>query len=117
MPIHNWKRVLAGTFHDLHQVWVGNIRSALNDGLLPPGFYAQVEQAASGPVADVLTLHDSSRLEDPDTDEPAGSTAVAVAPPQVSISAEIEQAFYTLKQSRVAIPPAQNVHQDPQSMV
>ena len=44
MPIHNWERVIAGTFHDFHQGWVVQLRSTLNDGLLPPDYYAQVEQ-------------------------------------------------------------------------
>lgn len=103
MPIHNWKRVLDGTFHDLHQVWVGDIRSALNDGLLPDGYYAQVEQGVSGPNADVLTLHEASDTESEDLDDPTGTTAVAVAPPQVKISVEIEQEYYVRKQSRVGI--------------
>ena len=34
MPIHDWTRVTAGTFHDTHVVWLGNIRTALNGGIL-----------------------------------------------------------------------------------
>lgn len=103
MPIHNWKRVLAGTFHDFHQGWVVQLRSTLNDGLLPPDFYTQVEQGITGPNADVLTPHEESGSDSADLDEPPGTTAVAVAPPRVMISAEIELEYYLRKQSRVAI--------------
>ena len=35
MPIHDWTRVDAGTFHAFHVSWVSAIQEALNDGLLP----------------------------------------------------------------------------------
>src|SRR6516225_10716498 len=44
MPVHDWTRVDAGIFHDFHTVWVGGLRSALNEGILPLGYYALVEQ-------------------------------------------------------------------------
>jgi hypothetical protein len=44
MPIHDWTRVDHGTFHDFHQGWAPQIRSALDDGLLPPDYEAKVEQ-------------------------------------------------------------------------
>ncbi|MBC7854148.1 MAG: DUF4058 family protein [Pirellulaceae bacterium] len=103
MPIHDWKRVLAGTFHDFHQGWVVQLRSTLNDGLLPPDYYAQVEQGVSGPNADVLTLHEGEDTQPLDLDEPRGTTAVAMAPPRVKISVEIEHDYYIRKQSRVGI--------------
>jgi hypothetical protein len=56
MPIHDWTRVTAGTFHDFHLAWLAELRTALNDGILPHGYYAQAEQVA-GPIGpDVLTL-------------------------------------------------------------
>jgi len=52
MPIHDWTRVSAGTFHDFHNAWITELRNALNGGLLPRGFYAQGEQhAPSAPPA------------------------------------------------------------------
>ncbi len=103
MPIHNWKRVIAGTFHDFHQGWVVQLRSTLNDGLLPPDYYAQVEQGVNRPNADVLTLHEGPDTGPLDFDEPTGTTAIATAPPQVKISVEIEHEYLTRKQSRVAV--------------
>jgi len=51
MPIHDWTRVDHGTFHDFHQGWAPQIRSALNNGLLPPDYEAKVERH-NHPTAD-----------------------------------------------------------------
>ena len=39
MPVHDWTRVDAGIFHDFHVGWIPAIRTMLNDGLLPDGYY------------------------------------------------------------------------------
>ena len=57
MAIHNWSRVDAGIFHDFHSAWVTSLRTTLNEGLLPEGFYALGEQIAGDTGPDVLTLH------------------------------------------------------------
>ena len=44
MPIHDWTRVDAGIFHDLHLSWVSELSKALNSGLLPRDFYALSEE-------------------------------------------------------------------------
>ena len=59
MPIHDWTRVTAGTWHDFHLAWITEIRNALNDGLLPPDYYAQAEQIAGLLGPDVLTLQET----------------------------------------------------------
>lgn len=56
MPIHDWKKVPAGLFHDFHQTWSIHIKSALNSGLLPRGMSALVEQRAGQVEGDVLTI-------------------------------------------------------------
>ena len=56
MPIHDWSRVFDGAFHDFHHVWIGELRNALNSGILPPDYYAMAEQVAGPTVPDVLTL-------------------------------------------------------------
>ena len=38
MPVHDWTRVEAGIFHDFHNVWIGQLRNTLNEGLLPEGY-------------------------------------------------------------------------------
>jgi hypothetical protein len=52
MPIHNWTRVGAGTFHDFHQGWTIEIRNTLNRGILPDGYFAMADQPISGPEPD-----------------------------------------------------------------
>jgi hypothetical protein len=56
MPIHDWTRVPAGTFHFFHQRWIQDIAAALNSGGLPEGYFAMSEVDAKGPIPDVLTL-------------------------------------------------------------
>ena len=33
MLVHDWTRVDCAVFHDFHTVWIGALRSALNEGL------------------------------------------------------------------------------------
>lgn len=82
MTIHDWTRVLPGTFHDQHQGWIVQTRTALNTGILPEEYYASVEGF--------------------DFDELACNADWASLPGD-RFSLEKEQAFYTAKQSRVAI--------------
>ena len=56
MPIHDWTRVPAGTYHYFHQRWIQAIADALNGGGLPEGFFAMSEVDAQGPIPDVLAL-------------------------------------------------------------
>jgi hypothetical protein len=53
MPIHDWTRVDAGLFHDFHQGWTTALSSALNAGVLPPNYFALMEQRIQGPIPDV----------------------------------------------------------------
>lgn len=85
MPIHDWTRVTAGTWHDFHHSWTTALRASLNDGLLPPDYYAQPEQIAGPFGPDVLALREqgtangiSAARHNPDG--PSGGVAVAVAP-------------------------------------
>ncbi|MGH7170833.1 MAG: DUF4058 family protein [Gemmataceae bacterium] len=59
MPIHDWTRVDAGLFHDFHQGWICALSDALNLGLLPPNYFALVEQKISEPTPDVLSSRQS----------------------------------------------------------
>jgi hypothetical protein len=83
MPVHDWTLVEAGIFHAFHTTWVPEIQKALNDGLLPQGYYALAEQHTGHAIADILTLNADASLEPfalpPDT----GGIAVADAPPRV----------------------------------
>ncbi len=100
MPVHDWTRVEAGIFHDFHTVWIGHLRTVLNDGLLPQGYYALAEQHAGRSIADVLTLHASPAPLEPLPLPPAtGGTAVAEAPPRVRRKQTVEQAALTRRRT------------------
>jgi hypothetical protein len=107
MPMHDWTRVSAGSFHGFHTHWISELARALNNGVLPEPYYAELEQVAGETGPDVLTLDaDSewtaeSRL---DSLKQAGATAVADAPPDVSITQiASEEELYATKRNRLAI--------------
>jgi hypothetical protein len=86
MPIHDWTRVNAATFHDFHGSWIIHLKEALNAGLLPPPYYAQSEQVATRMQADVLTLRASLGPSPEGNGTVEGGVAVAEAPPRVQLS-------------------------------
>jgi hypothetical protein len=111
MPVHEWARVRAGVFHDFHQEWIVEIKRALNEKLLPPGYYALTEQHAAGFGADVLTLQtsDSPPGENDAAHRAAGgSGGLLVAPPPVALTAETEIEFYRRKQNSVVVRTAED---------
>ena len=83
MPMHDWTRVKAGTYHNFHVLWLSSITNRLNAGLLPPGYFAMAEQIIGRPETDVVALETSSRTKQP----PSGNsgTAVATAKPKAAI--------------------------------
>ncbi len=100
MPIHDWTRAEAGTFHNFHLLWTATITNRLNKGVLPPGFFAMAEQIVGRPQPDVVALRRETRPERP---EAGGGIAIEEAPPrtQFVLSAEVER--YAKKVNRVAI--------------
>ncbi|MHB1561403.1 MAG: DUF4058 family protein [Isosphaeraceae bacterium] len=104
MPIHDWSRVFHGAFHDFHTGWNIELRTALNNGLLPPEYYALVEQVARPTVPDVLTLQSTNGIQDPwSTETPGGVTTVATAPPRVKFSGRAEVEDFTHRQRSVVV--------------
>jgi hypothetical protein len=81
MPLHDWARVDAATFHAFHTAWITHLSEALNDGVLPGEFYALPEQWAGQSIADVLTLQ--SPHDEPRSAGEEGGVAVVECPPQV----------------------------------
>ncbi len=77
MPVHDWTRVEAGIVHSFHNGWMTELHNALNGGLLPPGFYALMEQHAGKLVA---SRPNRAPPPLPPTD---GGLALAEAPPRV----------------------------------
>ncbi len=106
MPVHDWSRVDAGIFHDLHHAWIEEIKRTLNRGVLPDDYYALAEQFAGGFGPDVLTLQGFGNgvADDTHRDVPAkGGGGVLLAPPKMQPIAETDLAFYRRKQKVVAV--------------
>lgn len=103
MPLHDWTRVSAGTFHDFHVSWIGEIKKGLNGGLLPSGYYAQAEQVAGETIPDVVALH-VGQLPAAGNGTLPGATAVLAAPPQVEVVHELtEEEAYAIEQNSLVI--------------
>lgn len=99
MPIHDWTRVSAGTFHAFHTAWIAEIQRALNGGILPANYYALAEQVAGETVPDVLTLQDVGGTANaaggtsPRGNGDAGGIALAAAPPRVALSDTVTESM------------------------
>lgn len=101
MPIHDWTRVDAGTYHDFHQDWTIELRRTLNAGVLPPGYFAMADQRVSGPESDVVAL----QLRPPADQPPvrAGGSAVLERLPRIRQSASIARSAYARKANRIVV--------------
>lgn len=113
MPVHDWTRVSAGTFHDFHSVWIAFLRTTLNQGILPSPFYALAEQVAGDIGPDVLTLHSESGNGQSPFDSGSeslaqGVVAVEKAPPRVQYSLKTEKELYAEKQKHLTIRHSSN---------
>jgi hypothetical protein len=111
MPVHDWTRVTAGTFHAFHNAWITHLQEALNGHVLPSDYYALGEQRSGDIGPDVLTLHTDTNGNDTAHDaspsQPAGNGLIAVAeyPPKVSLALEASRdaAFYIAKRRTLVI--------------
>ena len=97
MPIHDWTKATAGTFHAFHVSWIAEIQRALNAGLLPPSYYALAEQVATRIIPNVLTLQDIGSAGGSSSDKASesgdGGVAVATAAPVVTLCDTISEAM------------------------
>ena len=115
MPIHDWTRVTAGIWHDFHLAWIGELRNALNGGLLPSDYYALAEQIAGPLGPDVLTLQvpdypEPSSNGTPHASSGGGGIAVATSPPPMRMAAEAEMNDYVLKRRTIVIRHSSGDH-------
>jgi Protein of unknown function (DUF4058) len=100
MPIHDWTRVDAGTFHCFHQRWISSLFDALNTGGLPPGYFAMAEQIIGGPVPDVVALRTSTPHKFPQ----GLNRAVPLATrPQARFVREAEMESYAKRADRIVV--------------
>jgi hypothetical protein len=104
MPIDDWTRVTAGTFHAFHLSWLSELQEVLNAGLLPPDFYAQAEQVAGPMGPDVLTLQMPEPSGNGSGAQPVGGgLAVATAPPRARWTAAADMHDYVSRQRNLVI--------------
>ncbi len=111
MPMHDWTRVSAGTFHAFHNAWITHLQERLNAGLLPPPYYALGEQRAGEITPDVLALRSGSDQAAEDERQAisggpgSGVLAVTEAPPHVQLAQEAmdDLAFYLARQRTIVI--------------
>lgn len=103
MPMHDWTRVRAGTYHNFHYRWIAAIMDRLNAGLLPSGYFAMAEQIVGGPEPDVVALQTDRRNGGP----PESNGGVALAPVETKtrfvLSVTPEQERYARKTNQVVI--------------
>ena len=97
MPVHDWTRVDAGTFHAFHLAWITHLSEALNGGLLPNGYYAMAEQHGGRLVGDILTLRSPPSVAAPPGGN--GGLAVADAPPRVRHRLTVSSAARELRRT------------------
>ncbi len=108
MPLHDWKRVSVGSYHGFHTAWITELARAMNNGVLPPHFYAEAEQVAGQTGPDVLALElDRQQFLTDDALDSRNSGGVATlldAQPQVSVTQIASEAeIYSERRNRLAI--------------
>ncbi|VTR91077.1 Uncharacterized protein OS=Candidatus Entotheonella sp. TSY1 GN=ETSY1_25480 PE=4 SV=1: DUF4058 [Gemmata massiliana] len=109
MPLHDWTRVGAYVYHDFHTGFLVAIRRVLNDGVLPPGYYARAEHTMRTMGPDVLTLQSrNSAPETPSNAPVVPRLTVPSVPPRVAIAASSAPRVPGFKQKRLAIRHASN---------
>ena len=104
MPVHDWTRVGAGTFHGFHTTWIGQLGIAL-DRILPADYYAEVESNAFGWIPDLLTLgrgggNGNGPAQSPRSSGAGSALSLTAAPPQVEFTVSRPAAA---RQRRLAI--------------
>jgi hypothetical protein len=97
MPLHDWTLVDASTFHHFHVGWLWQLSEHLNEGGLPPEFYALTESYYGEHEADVLTPQASSW--DP-VRNPSVAVAVAERPFRRMVHARSKQPVPRRKKQR-----------------
>jgi Protein of unknown function (DUF4058) len=103
MPVHDWKRVKAGIFHDFHHEWISQIKRALNSGGLPQDYYAMAEQWSGDRELDVLALQ-SRGGDDSESGTSLTRPSTGVLPrPMVRDTAQTEEDWYRRKKSHVTV--------------
>jgi hypothetical protein len=102
MPVHDWTKVDAGIFHAFHHDWITYISRALNDGRMPPDYYALPEQITSNFGPDVLALQAPPGNGVHHPNDAHGSLLTVVAPrTRVRLRADVDP--YVAKAKAVTV--------------
>src|SRR5579859_7129786 len=116
MPMHDWTRVEPNYFHDFHVGWLAAFRQSLNNGGLPPGYYALAEQVVPPFEPDVLALQaplprfkpSGKRLPAIPLPNGGGTLTLPAAPPRVRSTDSGAKVDNSLKHRRIAIRHSSN---------
>ena len=84
MPMHDWTRVDPNDYHTFHFFWIASLATALNNGRLPPGYYAMADHTTPPIIPDVVTLSTPDAAGGAGLDG-AGGVALE-APPRTTIA-------------------------------
>ena len=102
MPVHDWTTVEAGVYHMMHGAWLVTIARALNNGVLPPGYYAMSEQVTATIGPDIVTLEHPPR-PDPPPAAGAGVRSLDADRPAVGVLERAARATRTRPRRRLAV--------------
>lgn len=104
MPLHDWTKADAGTFHSFHHLWISSLTIALNRGILPKGFYAMAEKFMGDGKPYVLALSRSDASTWNDLEAETGGLALLKAPPKTAFVQEAEEEdIYARDANRVIV--------------
>jgi hypothetical protein len=100
MPVHDWLPVPIGLYHHFHQSWAVILAEGLNNGVLPSGYFALVDQRAIGLIPDVLALKRGEKTRPPATTGPA----LMATPPKVRyVTQQADRDVFASRANRVAV--------------
>lgn len=111
MPLHDWTRIPTHAYHDFHGRWIYAIRHALNQGILPPGYYARADQVSRTMGPDILTLQTRTPPFMPVDGEgirEGNRVAVTESPPRVRLAGSGSPRPPRFRQRRVAVRHSSN---------
>lgn len=103
MAVHDWTRVDAGIFHHFDTSWIAHLAEALNEGPLPPHYYALAEQRSGQIHPDVIALKSAQGDAGRNPSKSDGAVAVAEFPPTVAVTMRPGIKEYALKRRTLTI--------------
>ena len=96
MPMHDWSRIHAGTYHNFHHLWLAVIVARLNQGLLPAEFYAMAEQSLGVGQGDIITLQSPPTRTTPGT---TSATILSILEPKTKFRKQFELDPYAARKA------------------